>query len=128
MVDIAILNTSEDTIALLREVVADEGWSAVSDFIALFRHGQQDIGAFFREYQPRAVLYDLSIPYEENWRFLLEQVVPASGMSLSNFVLTTTNKKVLEQTVGATPAIELVGKPFDIEEIVAALRRALSAT
>lgn len=126
MVDVAILNTTEDTVALLCEIVADEGWSATGDFIVEFRRGRQDVNAFFQKHQPKVVIYDLAIPYKENWQFLVERVVPASGLSHGQFVLTTTNKGVLEQIVGQTPAIELIGKPFDIDEIIQAVRRAVA--
>lgn len=127
MADVVILNTTPDTIALLREVVEDEGWSAVGDFIVDFRQGRKDIGAFFQEHQPHAVIYDLAIPYQENWQFLVETVVPASGHTHKHFVLTTTNKRALEQIVGSTPALELIGRPFDLDEIIQAVRRALAA-
>ena len=127
MVDVVVLNTSEDTLALLHEVLDEEGLSSVGDFIVGFRQGKQDIAAFFQKHQPRAILYDLAIPYDENWQFLVDTVIPASGMSRQSFVLTTTNKHALELIVGETPAIEMIGKPFDIEEIVEAVHRALKA-
>jgi hypothetical protein len=40
-------------------------------------------------------------------------------------VLTTTNKRALDALVGRTPAQELVGKPFDLDALVQAVRRAL---
>jgi hypothetical protein len=39
-------------------------------------------------------------------------------------VLTTTNKKRLEELVGATDAFEIVGKPYDLEMIVQAVKTA----
>ena len=43
------------------------------------------------------------------------------------FVLTTTNKAVLERLVSPTPAHELVSKSYDLDALVAAVRRALEA-
>jgi len=128
MIDVAILNTSEDTIALLCEIVTEEGWSATSDYIVEFRRDRQDISAFFQKHQPKVVIYDLAVPYEENWQFLRECVVPASGLSHGQFVLTTTNKGALEQLVGQTPTIELIAKPFDIDEVVQAVHRAMGVS
>ncbi len=40
-------------------------------------------------------------------------------------VLTTTNKRVLEALVGPTDVLELIGKPFDLDELFAAVARTL---
>ena len=40
-------------------------------------------------------------------------------------VLTTTNKMALDAMVGPTEALEIIGKPYDIEQIVAAVAKAL---
>ena len=42
------------------------------------------------------------------------------------FVLTTTNKPALDALVGPTDALEIIGKPFDLDQLVAAVRRALA--
>ncbi len=41
------------------------------------------------------------------------------------YILTTTNKCALEAFVGEAPALELMGKPYDIDTLVDAVRRAL---
>ena len=38
--------------------------------------------------------------------------------------MTTTHKVNLERLVGPTEAIEIIGKPYDLEEVVAAVKRA----
>jgi hypothetical protein len=40
-------------------------------------------------------------------------------------VLTTTNKKRLEELVGPTDAFEIVGKPYDLEMIVGAVKASI---
>jgi len=39
-------------------------------------------------------------------------------------LLTTTNKRVLESLVGPTDAIEIVGKPYDLDRIVTSVKSA----
>jgi DNA-binding NtrC family response regulator len=123
---IAVINTSIETIELIENTLEDEGFEVVAELIITFKRGTRDIAAFFAEHQPQVVIYDIAIPYEANWQFALENVIPRSELAPQQFIFTTTNKAVLEMLVGPTPAIELVGKPFDLEEIIQAVRNAMA--
>jgi CheY-like chemotaxis protein len=123
---IAIMNTAIETIDLLRELLQDEGFAVVATYVVELKRGDQDLAAFFAAHRPQAVIYDVALPYQENWDFFREQVLPASGLAEARFVLTTTNKAVLERLVGPTPAIELVGKPFDLDALLSAVRQAVA--
>ena len=122
---IAIINTSEETLQLLQELMIEEGFATVTAYVPEFKRGERDIDAFFQEHQPQAVLYDIAIPYIENWTFFQEQVLARDLLPATCFVITTTNRTVLEMLVGATNAIEMIGRPFDLEIIVQAVHRAM---
>ena len=123
---VAIINSSEDIVTMLSELFASDGFQPVTGFVPDFRKGNQDLAAFLREHEPAVIVWDIALPYDVNWNYL--QTVRAGGVMVDcPLVLTTTNKKALEQLVGPTPTIELVGKPFDIEELLAAVRQVLPA-
>lgn len=123
---VAIINNTSDTIELLQSVLNDEGLDTVADYVAEYRKGRKDITAFLSERRPQAVIFDITIPYIQNWKFFKEQVVGSHILPQSAFVITTTNKQVLEMLVGPTDAIEIVGKPFDLEVILQAVRRTIN--
>lgn len=123
---VAIINTSEEVIAMLALAFEDEGFTVVGEHARTlaFRREEQSLQQFLELHQPRVVVWDIAPPYEENWAYF-QQVQASGAFRGRGVVLTTTNKRVLDQLVGETRAIELVGKPFDLGEIVAAVRREL---
>jgi DNA-binding NtrC family response regulator len=124
---VAIINTSEETTRLLEDLMCDEGFTTITAYIPEFKRGERDIQAFFQEHRPQAVLYDIAIPYVENWTFFREQILTHASLPESSFVLTTTNRTALELLVGPTNSIELIGRPFDLETIVQAVKRAMAS-
>jgi two-component SAPR family response regulator len=73
------------------------------------------------EFKPDAILYDVSIPYDENWKFF-RKISNFEEAKNIKFILTSTNKRNLEKIVGPTNSIEILGKPFDLEELAKAIK------
>lgn len=121
---VGIVDTSEELADLFRLIVESEGCRTVVTYVPDLKRGQPDPETFLREYNPRVLLWDIAIPYQENWEFFRQTCQSEAGQG-RGYVLTTTNKAALETLVGPTPAIEIVGKPFDLEELAHALRLAL---
>jgi len=122
---VAIVNSSEDTVEMLRHSLTDHGFtSVVTAHIHDFKSGADDFITFVRLHDPAVFIYDVSIPYDKNWTFL-KLLLDSESMRGRKVVVTTTNKRRLEELVGATDAFEIVGKPYDLERIVNAVKVAI---
>jgi DNA-binding NarL/FixJ family response regulator len=122
---IAIVNSSDDTVEMVRECLYHSGFTnVVTAHIQEIRDGETDFLAFVERHQPRVFIYDISIPYDRNWRFL-QLLMTTFAMRGRRVIVTTTNKRALDELVGPTGAIEVIGKPYDLDQIVKAVRTAL---
>jgi DNA-binding NtrC family response regulator len=121
---VACLEASEEVADLLATYLRRRGFAVVT-YITAAHVPPVPVHTFLTKLQPAVCLYTLAPPYRENWQTL--QTLRAARPELP-FVLTTTNTQALRQAVGARACAphELFGKPFDLEQIVAALRRALA--
>lgn len=121
---VAVVDSSQEITDVLRAVFQIEGFKVVNTFTLDIKQGRVDFDQFIREHQPDAVLWDIAIPYEANWA-LFEAIAASPSGQRCRFVLTSTNVRALQDLVGEVPVHELIGKPFDLDEIVSAVRRAM---
>jgi CheY-like chemotaxis protein len=122
---IGIANTSEDIIELLRLAFERAGWTTAAIHLPDVKAGGASFEEFLRVHEPAGLVIDIAPPYEENWR-LVAQLRKLPAMRGRAVVITTTNVRHLARLSGEdTGAIEIVGKPNDIEAVVDAMRRAL---
>ena len=119
---VAIFNTSEDTTDLLRIVFENAGFVVVTAFTNHLRDGKVDLEAFMRQHQPRVIVWDIAVPYEQNWR-LYEHMRSAPACRGVSFVVTTTNVRYVQKLAGDEVVHEIIGKPYDLNQIVEAVKR-----
>ena len=124
---VAIFNTNDDLVELLRIALERSGFVVVSGHIDDARRGSLLLSAFVEEHNPAVILYDVAPPYERHWAFL-EHVRAQPFMAGRQFVLTSTNVQRVREQVGMDePIFEIVGKSDDIEPIVQAVKTASRA-
>ena len=121
---ICVLNTSDDIVELLRIVFEHAGFVVISAHIDQIKRGTVDIEQLIDQHRPSVVLYDIAPPYERQWAFLNHMRRLPSLQSV-RFVLTSTNPIRIRELVGTDETIfEIVGKPYDLDLLVEAVKRA----
>ena len=118
---VAIVNTNDDLVNILREALIEQGLSVVTGHIRDIKSGRLDFAEFLRAHNPTVIVYDISVPYEDNWTFFqtLKQLPDAMHRE---FVVTTVNRRVLQQRVGQADVIEIQGgRADDLDPVVDAV-------
>ena len=124
---VAILNSNDDTVEMLRMMLESEGMVAVSAHVSAMRRGQFDFAGFLAEHDPAVIIYDVIPPYETSWRFF-EHLRNMPTMANRAYVLTSTNpERVRQATSAEEPVFEIMGKPYDLQQIVEAVKNAIES-
>ena len=123
---VALFNASDDTVEMVGRMLEASGLNClVNCRFADLRKGNVDFAAFLREHDPHVLIFDISPPYELNWAFF-RTLRDDPLMRRRGLVLTTTNKDRLDEVAGHDSlAIEVVGKPYDLQQILSAIVRGL---
>jgi DNA-binding response OmpR family regulator len=123
---VALFNASDDTIDMVQGLLtaSGTGQTLISCHFADLKKGNVDFNAYMAQHDPEVVIFDLSPPYDENWQFF-KTMRDSSVMRDRGVVLTTTNKNRLDEVLGRdSHALEVVGRPKDLQEIDAAIKTA----
>ena len=124
---VAVFNASDDTIEMLKVLLSEAGYRAIDGEVDRVKSGETDFVAFLETQQPDAIIWDIAPPYDRNWNFfkLIRTLRLLEGCAI---VLTTTHKEHLDSLAGRdTGAIEIIGKPYDLQAIVDAVSRGIES-
>lgn len=121
---VAVLNTSDDVVEMLRILFEESGYVVISTHLDDIKRGQTDFEQLIRQHRPSVIVYDIPPPYDKQWQFL-EHMRALPVLKDLPFVLTTTNAARLKEIVGTTTEVhEIVGKPYDLDHILQAVNQA----
>ena len=122
--NILALNASVELTQMLTEVLQDEGYNASYAYILELKNSTLTVSEVLKTHQPELIIYDIALPYEENWKFFntLQKITIIKDIKV---ILTTTDKVVLDALVGPTKTLEIVGKPFDLNILLRKVKRQL---
>jgi DNA-binding response OmpR family regulator len=121
---VALFNTSPDLIELVRSAFEPAGIVVVSLMTYQIREGGVEIKNFLSHHDPSVVVYDVAPPYESNWQLFLH-IRSLDSMKGRKIVLTSINRKHVEKLAGRDTTIyEIVGKPYDLNRLVQAVKEA----
>jgi DNA-binding response OmpR family regulator len=123
---VALFNASDDTVDMVQRMLDASGFSClIGCHFSDLKKGRVDFARYLGEHEPDVVIVDISPPYAENWRFF-KTLRDGRAMEGRGLVLTTTNRKRLDETVGEdSEAFEVVGKPYDLDQIKEAIQASL---
>ena len=124
---VAIINTSPDTVDMLRIVFERAGMLVITGLTYDVREGRMNLEAFLRQHKPDVMVYDIAPPYDRNWAFF-EHLRETGVIKDVPVVLTSTNVRSVQALVGEVPEIhEIIGKPYDLNELLQAVRQAMGS-
>ena len=124
---VAIVNTSPDTVDLLRDALERAGFFVVSCYTHDIREGRLDFDAFVRTHQPSVIAYDVAPPYGRNFQLYLH-VRALDVVQNCRFVLTAANPAHVQKLVGRDERVyEVVDRDEDLGRIVQAIKDASRA-
>jgi DNA-binding response OmpR family regulator len=125
MATVAIINSSQDTVEMLRTLLEREGWQTVEGHADEIKRGRIDFLSYLETHDPTVVIWDVAPPYDQNWAFL-RLVRSSRAMDGRVVIVTTTNKVALDRFAGGpTDALEIFTKPYDVDILIETITRLL---
>jgi DNA-binding response OmpR family regulator len=122
---VAVFNSHADAVEMLHLALQHAGYRTIDAPLGEFQNGLENGVAFLRR-QSDVVVYDVSPPYEVNAAYCCDLQEADNARA---WVITSTNPLRTERDLRGRPErYELIGKPYELNDVVAAVRRAVGKT
>jgi DNA-binding response OmpR family regulator len=123
---VAVFNAHADTVAMLQLALQYAGFETIDAPLHEFERGIASALAFLRTREPDVVVYDVSPPYERTAAFCCDLQEADARRA---WVITSTNPRQTARDLrGRSESYELIGKPYELDHVVAAVHRAVRKT
>ena len=120
---VAVFNSHADTVAMLHLALQHAGYQIVDAPLREFQNGLAAGVDFLRFHDPDVVVYDVAPPYETNAAYCRELQEADDRRA---WVITSTDPKRTDRDLRGRPErYELIGKPYHLEHVLAAVQRAV---
>lgn len=121
---VLVINDSQEILDLFREILTDEGFDVV-----LYSYAIQDMREILR-IQPDLIILDYIFGSEKSgWQTLQKLKMSRKTAAIPIIICTAAIKEVREiEGFLEAKGVTLVPKPFDIDDLLVAVRHALRAT
>jgi response regulator RpfG family c-di-GMP phosphodiesterase len=113
---VACFNSSDDLLEIMRDALQEDGYQVMTAHVHDIERGRVDLRKLLVEHDPPVLVWDLSPPYDRTHQFL-EMMRHLDEMKGRCVIVTTTNKRAVEEIAHVSDTLELVGRPFDLEEL-----------
>lgn len=123
---VAVVNDSYDTIERLTRALQQAGYDVIGIAARDLRRGAVGLAEVARAQQVSAIVYDVGVPYRENWEYLRR--IRSTNSDLPPLVITTPSKRVLDTLVADNDLIEACGDAIELDRVVAAVRKVVQTS
>jgi CheY-like chemotaxis protein len=124
---VAVINTNDDVVEMLRLVFEQAGFLVVSAHMDAIKRGHTSLMDFVKAHQPNVIVFDLMPPYDINYRFI-QHLRENEALRSCQCVLTSTNPARARELADTSEEVyEVLGKPYDLEQIARAVKEASRA-
>ena len=121
---LVVLNDSAKVLKMLCDWLRAQGHHCDTAQLADMPQAHEEVGRFILKHRPDVVIYDVGMPYASSWD-LLEVIRSSPALQSQPFVITTPNKRKLEQAVGPTPTLEIGEREADLRRVCRAVEAAV---